>query len=31
MKTGDLVTWKPGTFSNFNITDTSDIVGLHLP
>ena len=27
MKTGDLVTWVPGTWSNFNITDTSDIVG----
>ena len=27
MKTGDLITWVPGTWSNFGITDTSDMVG----
>ena len=27
MKKGDLVTWRPGAWHQFGITDTSDIVG----
>jgi len=27
MKKGDLITWIPGTWSKFGITDTSDMIG----